>query len=118
MKTKMLTKARQLWNTGNPRLDRRNQRAWVQAIRRLGDKWLLAQHVPRKEGVIKNEPAFPITPGNYKNMDPPKDGITLRDYFAAKAMQGFVSRWHAYDAEFDAARAYAFADAMLKARKK
>lgn len=49
MKTKMLTKARQLWNTGNPRLDRRNQRAWVRAIRRLGDKWLLAKHVPRKE---------------------------------------------------------------------
>lgn len=49
MKTKMLTKARKLWNTGNTRLDRRNQRAWVQAIRRLGDKWLLAKHVPRKE---------------------------------------------------------------------
>lgn len=45
-------------------------------------------------------------------------GMTLRDYFAAKAMQGFVSRWHTYDAEFDAARAYAFADAMLKARQK
>lgn len=51
MKTKMLTKARQLWRTGDTRLDRRNQRAWVQAIRRLGDKWLLAKHVQRKEGV-------------------------------------------------------------------
>ena len=48
MKTKMLTKARQLWATGNTRLDRRNQRAWVQAIRRLGDKWLLAKHVERQ----------------------------------------------------------------------
>lgn len=47
MKTKMLTMARRLWNTGNPRLDRRNQRAWVQAVRRLGSRWLLAQHVPR-----------------------------------------------------------------------
>jgi len=51
MKTKMLAMSRRLWNTGNTRLDRRNQRAWVQAIRRLGDKWLLAKHVPRKEEV-------------------------------------------------------------------
>ena len=49
MKTKMLIKARQLWNTGDTRLDRRNQREWVRAIRRLGDKWLLAQHVERKK---------------------------------------------------------------------
>ena len=42
MKTKMLRKARALWATGDRRLDRYNQRAWVQAIRRLGDKWLLA----------------------------------------------------------------------------
>jgi len=31
MKTKMLKKARALWNTGDRRLDRYNQRAWVQA---------------------------------------------------------------------------------------
>ena len=43
-------------------------------------------------------------------------GMTLRDYFAAKAMQGFISRGGQYDCDFDAARAYAFADAMLKAR--
>lgn len=48
MKTKMLIKARQLWNTGNPRLDRRNQLEWVRAIRLLGDKWLLAKYVERK----------------------------------------------------------------------
>lgn len=51
MKIKMLTKARRLWNTGNTRLDRRNQREWVRAIRRLGDKWLLAVPVARKEQV-------------------------------------------------------------------
>lgn len=51
MKTKMLRVARRLWATGDRRLDRRNQRAWVQAVRRLGDKWLLAQHVQRKEQV-------------------------------------------------------------------
>lgn len=48
MKTKMLIKARQLWNTGNPRLDRRNQLEWVRAIRVVGDKWLLAKYVERK----------------------------------------------------------------------
>lgn len=51
MKTKMLIKARQLWATGDTRLDRRNQLEWVRAIRLLGDKWLLAKHVQRKEGV-------------------------------------------------------------------
>jgi hypothetical protein len=43
--------------------------------------------------------------------------MTLRDYLAAKAMQGFISRGGNYNAEFDADRAYAFADAMLKARE-
>jgi len=46
--TKMLRKARALWDTGNQRLDRRNQLAWIRAVRRLGDKWLLATHVERK----------------------------------------------------------------------
>lgn len=48
--------------------------------------------------------------GGYAN------SMTMRDYFAARAMQGFISRGGNYDAEFDAGRAYAFADAMLKAR--
>lgn len=48
MKTKMLIKARQLWATGNTRLDRRNQLEWVRAIRVVGDKWLLAKYVERK----------------------------------------------------------------------
>lgn len=48
MKTKMLIKARQLWDTGNPRLDRRNQLEWVRAIRVVGDKWLLGKYVERK----------------------------------------------------------------------
>ena len=61
-------------------------------------------------------PAFPgLHPSSecrYK-----EEGMTLRDYFAAKAMQGFISRGGNYDAEFDADRAYVFADAMLKARE-
>lgn len=75
-------------------------------------------------------PAFPV-PGlhraDYNN------GMTLRDYFAAKAMQGFVSAkaWHPdfiYPDDFPfcageravdevAVSAYRYADAMLKARE-
>jgi hypothetical protein len=56
-------------------------------------------------------------------------GMTLRDFFAAKAMQGLMSgRWKsdihgipydAYRADADewAKSAYHFADAMLKARE-
>mgnify|MGYP001359795553 CR=1 FL=1 len=57
------------------------------------------------------------------------NGITLRDYFAVKAMQGLMAgRWKAdmhgipydaYRADADewAKSAYHFADAMLKARQ-
>lgn len=46
------------------------------------------------------------------------DGMTLRDYFAAKAMQGLLSNRNAEAAidEF-AVKAYRMADAMMKARK-
>jgi hypothetical protein len=46
-------------------------------------------------------------------------GMTLRDYFAAKAMQGDFNAGVS-DNEFDAVakRAYKAADAMLKARGK
>ena len=51
MNTKMLVRARALWSSGDRRLDRHNQRAWVRAIRRLGSRWLLAVPVTRKEVV-------------------------------------------------------------------
>ena len=48
------------------------------------------------------------------------EGMTLRDYFAAKAMQGFMANksnpMH-YQPEEDAQWAYMIADAMLKARE-
>jgi hypothetical protein len=42
-------------------------------------------------------------------------GITIRDYFATKAMQNLVSD---YSPEFVAQKAYEYADAMLKEREK
>ena len=49
-----------------------------------------------------------------------QNGMTLRDYFAAKAMQGFMANkanpMH-FQPEDDASWAYSIADAMLKARE-
>ena len=58
-------------------------------------------------------PAFP-TP-RYERGDMYSLGMTLRDYFAAKAMNAFLSR-DGGTLEMDAEAAYKMADAMLKAR--
>ena len=65
--------------------------------------------------------AFPRAGGTMPNgnRDWPENGMTLRDYFAAKAMQGLLS---AGQAELDAPDdrlanwAYVLADAMIKAK--
>jgi hypothetical protein len=45
-------------------------------------------------------------------------GMTLRDYFAAAALQAMANASDAAQAKDTAHRAYMFADAMLKARGK
>jgi len=66
--------------------------------------------------------AFPAL-GRWGNGPAPQsalqqDGMTLRDYFAAKAMQGLLSDSNVRGRKDEfAARAYAMADAMLKARE-
>lgn len=63
------------------------------------------------------EQAFPTRDDNYdsKYSGP---GMTLRDYFAAKAMQGIISSECNYGAFSDlASDAYSIADAMLLARE-
>ena len=50
-----------------------------------------------------------------------REGMTLRDYFAAKAMQGLLSAHFCsdeYTSEVIAATAYQMADAMLTERSK
>ena len=69
-------------------------------------------------------PAFPCHPGIE---NPIYDGMSLRDYFAAKAMQGIcanpddihVPEDETYDQYVDeiSRSAYKIADAMLKARQ-
>jgi hypothetical protein len=47
-------------------------------------------------------------------------GMTLRDYFAAKAMQGLMASWGMHDvSDFEdiASDSYRLADAMMKARE-
>lgn len=61
-------------------------------------------------------PAFP-----YESMYPGSKGITLRDYFAAKALTGYFAAPytpHMGAANIDVAKyCYEMADAMLKARE-
>ena len=63
-------------------------------------------------------PAFPDGFTNPWGI-PEKAGMTLRDYFAAKALQGIIATNSHFvkDAEALASKAYEFADAMLELRK-
>lgn len=64
-------------------------------------------------------PAFPNTIRIDNEEFASLRGMTLRDYFAAKAMQGILSTVTngKVDLEVFSAGAYAIADAMLKARQ-
>lgn len=74
---------------------------------------------------MNNEPAFPTRIDNYdaKYSSP---GMTLRDYFAAKAMAAIVRRWdgHSFGGGPNSPQykelaedAFFIADEMLKARE-
>ena len=58
-----------------------------------------------------NPPAFPTGTG----VTPYSPGMTLRDYFATKAMQSMLNNSTHYESV--AKYAYRMADAMLKARE-
>jgi hypothetical protein len=66
-------------------------------------------------------PAIPTPAHNLQN-----DGMSLRDYFAAKALSGLIGLWTESSRhlkagqtldEFVSEQAYAYADSMLKARQ-
>jgi hypothetical protein len=68
--------------------------------------------------IMNNPPAFPIGSGDMR--DP--TGMTLRDYFAAKAMQAVITGYATQNkvdsySDYWAGFAYEMADAMLKARE-
>lgn len=60
---------------------------------------------------MNNIPAFPTDSHEYNYQ-----GMTLRDYFAAKAMQGIQSRVN-WSVSAVAVIAYSQADALLEARE-
>ena len=69
---------------------------------------------------MNNPPAFPTGTG----VTPYNPGMTLRDYFAAKAMQATINAWDSQGgdraaciASIIAEESYELADAMLKARE-
>ena len=69
---------------------------------------------------MNNEPAFPrpSSPAHEYGFHKHQDGMSLRDYFAAKAMQAILSDPN-YSSPDDklAEASYWIADAMLKARE-
>lgn len=62
-------------------------------------------------------PAFPFE-GGMNNNHQPNYGMTLRDYFAAKAMQSMLSTGEIQDGTKVADAAYFYADAMIAGRAK
>ena len=68
---------------------------------------------------MNNPPAFPMTGFETRNgqgiQSVHHTGMTLRDYFAAKAMQKMI--WNLSEDEKNAKDCYEIADAMLKARE-
>lgn len=74
---------------------------------------------------MQQETAFPTEESNYEKIWS-SPGMTLRDYFAAKAMAAIVRRWdgHSFGGGPNspqykelAGDAYSIADAMLRARE-
>lgn len=59
---------------------------------------------------------FLLNPKHESDMQRIASGMSLRDYFAAKAMQGMLANCTDYSPKTDAEMAYAVADAMLAAR--
>jgi hypothetical protein len=72
---------------------------------------LTSKFIKRKDSKV-NEPAFPTGTG----VTPYKSGMTLRDYFAAKAMQGLLASDVNAPLDTFATQAYIVADAMMEKR--
>jgi hypothetical protein len=73
-------------------------------------------HIPDPTKMINDGgPAFPRTGADGHTS--PQSGMTIRDYFAAAALQGLLANGGCPTWDDDAKAAYAAADAMLKARE-
>jgi hypothetical protein len=67
-----------------------------------------------------NIPAFPLHNHGAQTLGMHLSGMTLRDYFAAKALRSAIEEmWATSEDKNEAATiAYQYADAMMKAREK
>ena len=63
---------------------------------------------------MKDIPAFPKTP--FIELGTPQNGMNLRDYFAAKAIQGLLASEVNAPLDVFAKQAYKVADKMMEAR--
>ena len=69
--------------------------------------------------MTNNIPAFPLHNHGTQTLGMHLSGMTLRDYFAVKALQCYMddALWHTDVYKTAAKASYALADAMLKARE-
>jgi hypothetical protein len=76
-------------------------------------------HIFKREEMSNTNTGGPAFPGLHPSSECryKEEGMTLRDYFAAKAMQGLLASTKVTDARIIAIDAYEMADAMLKARE-
>ena len=66
---------------------------------------------------MKDTPAFPQQVEVATDGSTWLEGMTLRDYFAAHILQGFLHDASYSDRKWAATKAYSFADAMMEARE-
>ena len=65
---------------------------------------------------MSNNTGGPAFPAHHFDLAEGEHGMTLRDYFAAKAMQALIEKYDESPVEISL-EAYEFADAMLKAKE-
>lgn len=90
------------------------------SLQRVADH--LKMQVQKLAQPLFNPAAYPIPHDDRPGAYPAEPGMSLRDYFAAKAMQGLLAQSMGTAGGSDPAHgalyAYAMADAMLKERDK
>ena len=73
---------------------------------------------PEKQTIIAygDSPAFPkpISYYSHGDVDHPQPGMTLREYFAATAMQGLITRETVVDISYVAFMSVTYADALIQ----
>jgi UDP-N-acetylglucosamine pyrophosphorylase len=79
---------------------------------------MIDEEIQHTQYVNSSEPAFPCGSDVTQNQFAPSCGLSMRDYFAAKAMQAMCEEVSRYDQFLPISKnAYKMADAMLEARK-